>query len=359
MKNIKTLILKNFQQWKTGKVSFTKGLNILVGNTESGKSTLFRAINSILTGKMPEDYIRKGTKEVEVKVEFDNNTYFRRFRSKKDNIADANGKIFERVGKDIPFEYFKDLGKTNISFGNKEISLCNYSQFEPHFFITLSDYDKSKLIGTICGIDITDKLIDSINKDIRSNNSNIKFLTEQITNQEAEKELKVKEFDVIETKYNTLNNCYNNIKDNFKTLNNLSNLRNEAFSIQSNINLYKTKENELDIKIKQFNIIKYKELQQLFNLKLNLDDINKNLDNINNNIKKLEKIENFNIINVNKLNILYNYKLNLTNINNKINILNDNIKMIEQNINNYIQKKNDLLKDFDKCPLCGGVINER
>ena len=70
MKHISKLILNNFQQWKTGLIKFKPGLNILIGNTESGKSTLFRAIGSILTGKMSEDYIRKGTKGCEVEIQF-------------------------------------------------------------------------------------------------------------------------------------------------------------------------------------------------------------------------------------------------------------------------------------------------
>ena len=134
MKHIKNLILNNFQQWKKGNIQFKEGLNVIVGNTESGKSTLFRAINSILTGKMPEDYVRKGTKGCEVEVQFSDDTFFKRSRTKKDNIANANGVIFERVGKEIPFEYFNKLGKTSIEFGSKELSLCSYSQFEPHFF---------------------------------------------------------------------------------------------------------------------------------------------------------------------------------------------------------------------------------
>ena len=149
MKNITKLILKNFQQWKDGDIEFTKGLNVLMGDTECGKSTIFRAISSILTGKMPEDYIRKGTKGCEVELYFDDSSVFKRSRSKKDNIAVANENKYERVGKDIPFDYFKALGNTSITFGDKKLSLCLYSQFEPHFFITLSDYDKSKLIGSI------------------------------------------------------------------------------------------------------------------------------------------------------------------------------------------------------------------
>ena len=355
-KNIKNLILTNFQQWKKGDIPFTKGLNILVGNTECGKSTLFRAISSILTGKMPEDYIRKGCKDVEVKIDFDNNTYFRRFRSKKDNIADANGIIFERVGKDIPFEYFKSLGNTSINFGTKDLNLCLYNQFDPHFFITLSDYDKSKLIGTICGIDIVDKLVDSINKDIRNNNSQIKFLTEQTERKKNEFDSKNNEFNILDKKIENLKVIVNTLKNNYKLLNNLSNLKNKQLLLQNNINIYQTKQIKNNVILNNFKDLNIKLLEKLLKLKQNLDIYNKLEDklkitlNKNNKLKEISFPKNLeNLINLR--NKLLNYNQEIINKENLFKIKNDLI-------NNLKQEKQNLLKGFDKCPLCGGIINE-
>ena len=356
MKNIKTLILKNFQQWKTGKVSFTKGLNILVGNTESGKSTLFRAINSILTGKMPEDYIRKGTKEVEVKVEFDNNTYFRRFRSKKDNIADANGKIFERVGKEIPFEYFNKLGKTSIEFGSKELSLCSYSQFEPHFFITLSDYDKSKLIGTICGIDIVDKLVDSINKDIRSNNANIKFLNEKLKEQKEQKEVKETEFKALDYKHACLFLLINNLKDDFKKLESLSKLNENLSLINDNIKNTKTELNYLKTKFNQFNNEKSNKLKQITDLKIQLYSITKELRPIFWQLNRSKSLENIDISKVHLLDDLVFLRQKLFEYKNKTLEINEDLMKVDKHIEFLEIEKRTLLADYDKCPLCGGIL---
>ena len=180
MKNIKTLTLKNFQSWKNSTIKFTKGLNIIVGNSDSGKSAIFRAIDSIFTGKFFPDYVRKQEKESMVKLEFDDNSIFVREKNKTKQLAEANGIKFERIGKEIPQEYFDCLGKTNISVGEKEIPVCLRNQDDSYFFINSSDYEKSKIIGSVCGIDIVDKIMESINKDIRENNSKIKFLSEQM-----------------------------------------------------------------------------------------------------------------------------------------------------------------------------------
>jgi len=355
-KNIQNLILKNFQQWKTGNITFTKGLNILVGNTECGKSTLFRAISSILTGKMPEDYIRKGCKEVEVKINFDDNTYFKRFRNKKDNIADANGLVFERVGKEIPFEYFKSLGNTSINFGNKELSLCLYSQFEPHFFITLSDYDKSKLIGTICGINIVDKLIDSINKDIRKDNLEIKILTEQTNTKKNELELKNNSLVSLTNKVNNLKIIVDSLKDTYKTLNTLLNLRNKSVLLENDINIYQDKEIKNKAILSNFKGLNTNRLKKLLNLRKNLLILNKLQNDFTVILDKNNKLKQISL--PKNLEKLLNLRHKLLNYNNTITYKESVFKNNKILIDNLNKEKDNLLKDFDKCPLCGSILHD-
>ena len=362
MKNITKLILKNFQQWKDGNIEFTKGLNVLMGDTECGKSTIFRAISSILTGKMPEDYIRKGAKGCDVELYFDDNSVFKRSRSKKDNIAIANENKYERVGKDIPFDYFKALGNTSITFGDKNLSLCLYSQFEPHFFITLSDYDKSKLIGTICGIDIVDKLVDSINKDIRQSNSNIKFLKEQLESDNEVLQNKKIELNKQKDLVDNLEGIKNKLLGDIKTLENLSNLDSKSISIKNNINIY---EQQLKLNLEYSRVFNQKDnielLKKLYDLQDQLSKIEFLFNSINNRKKQVELISNYSFDNnkvevINKLqelsNKLYQYKCDIINSQN-------NLHALECDLESLIKEKNNLLRDFDKCPLCGGLINEK
>lgn len=356
MKHISKLILNNFQQWKTGLIEFKPGLNILIGNTESGKSTLFRAIGSILTGKMPEDYIRKGSKGCEVEVQFSDGTIFKRSRNKKDNIANANGVIFERVGKEIPFEYFNKLGKTSIEFGNKELSLCSYSQFEPHFFITLSDYDKSKLIGTICGIDIVDKLVDSINKDIRSNNANIKFLENKIKEQTEQKEIKESEFNILDNKHTKLYLIVDRLKDDFQRLETLSKLNEKLVLLNNNTKSTENELNCLKLKFSQFDSTKYNKLKQFINLKIKLYSITKELNQNNWELNKLKSVENVDISKVHLLDDLVFLKQKLNEYKNKTLDINEDLMKTNKHIEFLETEKRTLLADYDKCPLCGGIL---
>jgi len=50
MKYIQRLKLKNFKRFQTFAVGFDDNINILVGDNESGKSSLIEAINLVLSG---------------------------------------------------------------------------------------------------------------------------------------------------------------------------------------------------------------------------------------------------------------------------------------------------------------------
>ena len=362
MKDIVSLILHNFQQWKSGNITFTKGLNILVGDTECGKSTLFRAISSILTGKMPEDYIRKGCKDTSVELKFSDKTVFKRRRSNKENIICSNNTVYERVGKEIPSQYFIDLGPTSITFGDKKQSLCLYSQFDPHFFITLSDYDKSKLIGSICGIDIVDKVVDRVNKDIRQANSNIKFITEQLDNDNKLLELKQPELDNKTLICNNLSNIVDNVNKSVDKLNKLVKINQELLSLNTLISECETNKNLFKRILDTFN---FKEsidlLTKLVTLKTHISDINFNIYSINKNIE--DKLYTFDIQSLkNKINLLddlvycqealLKLKLNISNLEHDL-----HANSIE--LDNLHKEKEALLSDYDTCPLCGSVINEK
>lgn len=359
---IKKLILNNFQQWKNGNILFTKGLNILVGDTECGKSTLFRAISSIITGKMQEDYVRKGSKGCEVELEFSNGNKFKRIRNKKENIAQVNDLVYERVGKEIPSEYFKILGNTNITFGDKKISLCLYSQFDSHFFITLSDYEKSKLIGTICGIDIVDKLIDNINSDIRDTKTTIKYLNNEIEKDYLEKEMRQKEFSLLESKYLNIKPVKEKIELNYDFILKLEKLNCQLKDlngeIKKNEDLFK-ENNKYSFDFKE-KIILLEKLNKQNYLKQDIDKQIFDLSNIfSNNDNLLKQTTKSDLkINSNDLDKLYNLKIKLEKINTEISI-NANIKnKIDNDLYIFVKVKGNLLNDIDKCPLCGNIINK-
>ena len=66
------MVLQNFKCFE-GEVefSFSKGLNYLVGNNNTGKTTIFKAIEFLRGGKTKEGWITKGRENEDILVQID------------------------------------------------------------------------------------------------------------------------------------------------------------------------------------------------------------------------------------------------------------------------------------------------
>ena len=199
--------------------------------------------------------------------------------------------------------------------------------------------------------------MDSINKDIRSNNNNIKFLEQQISEQKSEKEAKVPEFEAIDQKMLKMMEMQNNIQSKFKMLENLSNLSYKLLSLEKDISITGTELNCLKVKISNFDINLVNKLDNLQQLKNNLNSI---IVSITWGLKQknlLDNIKNFDINKANLLDDIMFLKEKLISYSKNIKEISNDKKQIDELLFNLTNQKKDLLKDYDKCPLCGGIIN--
>ena len=400
MKYIKELQLINFESWYNNIIEFDKGLNIIIGNSDSGKSASFRALDTVINGKFKDSSITFGKKKSEVKIIFEDNHFASRIRSKKENIIQYDNLVFERIGKEIPNEYFEALGNTKLNLNDdKSIDLCLYSQFANHFFITSSDIEKSKIIGAACGINIIDKIVDNINSDIRHNNTDIKYLKNTIDEQQIkvnQLELDVKSkneklvqlnniINRVNLNYDKITKIYSlyqnltqnliqiqNLKSKIQNLNSKLNLNLQIKSKIQNLNLLfeiinsNSKIQNLKSQIQNLNskLNLYSKLKSKINL-LNLLDEIKNSNNIikntkcviqnlnsklNLNLQIKSKIQNLNLL-FGKLNTMKNLLLNMNSIKQQIQIKDRQLQL-------KIDEKNNLHKSSGICPLCGSVIGE-
>lgn len=400
MKYIKELQLTNFESWHNNIIKFDKGLNIIIGNSDSGKSASFRALDAVINGKFRDSSITFGKKKSEVKIIFEDNHFASRIRGKKENIIQYDNLVFERIGKEIPNEYFEALGNTKLDLNDdKSIDLCLYSQFANHFFITSSDIEKSKIIGAACGINIIDKIVDNVNTDIRHNNTDIKYLKSFVDEQQTkinqlgiEVKSKKQKLDQLNTIINRVNLNYEklikiysiyqnltqnliqlqNLKSKIQFLNSKLNLNLKIKSKVQNLNLlFQIINSNLQIQNLKFKIqntnsklnlklqIKVKIdslilLTQSKNLIFNIQNFKSNIQLLNSklnlNSKLKTKIENLNLL-FNKFNIIKNLLLDINNIKQQIQTKN---KQLQEKIN----EKDNLHKTTGICPLCGSIIGD-
>lgn len=160
---IKSLKIWNFQSHEETKLNFSPGVNVIVGDSDSGKSAIIRALRWIVYGKPKGDGVCSwwggGTK---VSIEIDDLRVIRR-KDKTGNsyklLQDGDSKTFRAIGTDIPEEIEKliNLDEINIQRqGDKHFLLSNTSGEVAQQFNRMAQLEK---------IDIGRKNIESAIRD--------------------------------------------------------------------------------------------------------------------------------------------------------------------------------------------------
>ena len=189
---IKSVQIKNFQSHKNSKLEFDKGVNVIVGSSDSGKTAIIRAMRLALFNSPAGDAFRShwgGT--TSVKIETDTST-IKRIKGTK-NLYKLNDTKFAAFGVNVP-DTIKDV--LNVS----EINLKQ--QFENHFLLDDSSGAVAKFFNGIAHFGKIDTSLQFINSKVTAINSRIKHNEEDIKEKEKEllkyKGLKKLEYKVVE-----------------------------------------------------------------------------------------------------------------------------------------------------------------
>ncbi|CDZ74941.1 chromosome segregation protein [Peptoniphilus sp. ING2-D1G] len=300
---ISKLELENFQSHKYTLLDFDKGLNVIVGNSDSGKTAIIRAIKWALYNEPQGDYfIRQGEKNTSVSVHFNTGAIVKRFRSPSKNsyyLKKSNGEefYFEGFGRIVPKEISEEINMYKINLDESTNSIINIAeQLEGPFLLNEKNSIRASAIGRLVGVNFIDDALRETIRDSKSTTSDIKTLEDR---REFLSE-KLKEFDYLSKKEEIL-----------------AKLKNLKFKLDTKIDKYnslikllqKFKSIEFEIDNELRVIEKHKNLDTILNIynKLtlkyfkykNLSDINKkilfNSEEINKNKKWIKKLENLDL----------------------------------------------------------------
>lgn len=166
------------------------GLTVLVGETNSGKSAVLRAILWCLyNDPKGNDFIMTGKSSVSVKVTFSDGSSIERKRSKTSAgqyiVTDAAGNVttYKGFSNDIPAEVANEHQMPEIKLTKDLKTKLNVSsQLEGPFLIGESNLSKANIIGRIVGTQAVDEAIKELNKGILSSNRTLKEEQRRIEN---------------------------------------------------------------------------------------------------------------------------------------------------------------------------------
>lgn len=280
--------LKNYGLVRNQTIEFKPGLNVIRGESGSGKSTVIRGIEGAIFNATGDSYITQGESKAEIEITYNEHTVrrIRDIQKATKTLYYVDDEKFSKVGS-APVE------KVLEAFSIKEIKIANGS-IRPNF---LSQFSVPFLIN-----ESPAKIFDYLT--LTSKATNLKdvdvSISEDIKTLNADKKSKVETIDTLKRMISSSEEIlkkedeFNNIYTNFKELEIKYNLCNNLISNVEKIKSYKQNVNQIENKIEnKNNILSTLEIRDNI-----LDDIQK-LKNINllvNKIKeqkqKIEKLNN-------------------------------------------------------------------
>jgi DNA repair exonuclease SbcCD ATPase subunit len=168
--------LGNFQSHEKTTVEFKAGVNAIVGESDSGKSSIFRAIRLVVDNKPSGSaFIRRGTENATVGLTFtgvDRSVHeATRIKGKK-NVYQLDGKDLTGFGQEVPVLVTEQLAI------NSKLSIQR--QDDPYFLLGLTGSERAKLVDSFCNIELAGKAVAIAKREALRRQREIATIDEQI-----------------------------------------------------------------------------------------------------------------------------------------------------------------------------------
>jgi len=162
---IKEISIQNFQSHKQTTISFVDGLNVITGSSDSGKSSVLRALLWVVNNRPSGDSIKNWSSSpkdvVHVQLVADNFLINKsRFNGKSSyNYKNEEGDslYYDAIKTDVPEEISNalDLSEFNIQ-----------TQHQPYFLLNDSGGEIAKKLNDLVGLSVIDNLFKNLNSSI-------------------------------------------------------------------------------------------------------------------------------------------------------------------------------------------------
>src|SRR5690554_1179337 len=191
---IKRLVIRNFQSHKDTSLEFVPGVNVIIGQSDSGKTAIVRALRwAVWNRPLGDSFKSHWGGDTSVLVEMDE-CRVERFKGKGGDhyLLDLKGSEntateFKAFGVEPPDEISRALGFSELNLQN---------QHDNAFLISNNPGEVARHFNKVANIDQIDSSlraveswIRSINQDIRTQESNISEYQEQVREYEYLDEL--------------------------------------------------------------------------------------------------------------------------------------------------------------------------
>jgi exonuclease SbcC len=165
---IQNLKIHNFQAHKDLKLELKPGINLILGDSNIGKTSIIRALQLLLTGS-PKSPIYASGNPVKVKMTLNDKVYSVEKTIRKNKVTKTIWNIDNQIYDGA--NYKPDIGLSDINI---------QSQFDPFYMISKTPGLIGKEIQIVTGVDLADKIKSKLNPEINNLKTNIARLENNI-----------------------------------------------------------------------------------------------------------------------------------------------------------------------------------
>lgn len=200
---ISQVILENFQSHKHSTFNFDKGLNLIVGSSNQGKTSLVRALSLVLYNQWDKSWVRVGASFCRITLTMDSGIVVTREKGEKVNkyilqVPSQPPQEFVNFGTDVPEPISKVLRIGKIELDKDDSLTLNYaSQLESLFLFNRSGSQKAKVFGRLSGAHYLDHALRNLNVEKKQTSTEKNLKSKELVDLQVQVEAqsKIKEFE--------------------------------------------------------------------------------------------------------------------------------------------------------------------
>lgn len=173
---IKKIQLKNFESHEDSSVEFTDGLNLLIGQSNQGKSSIIRGLALVVANQFDKEQVRTGCDFCEITVETDKG-YVKAQRGDSVNKWETckigeEPKQYKNIGSEVPPETMEILGMGEVMHGDISELPNIMFQHEKHYMLSEVNGKKAtanmlaRMLDDAIGIGGMEELVKSMADDL-------------------------------------------------------------------------------------------------------------------------------------------------------------------------------------------------
>ena len=167
------VILENFQAFEKGEFNLSPNLNVLVGISNVGKSSVARALSLLLFNQWDKSWCKFGAKYCRVTIETDTRITVIREKGEKINryilrLPNQPEQLFESFGTGVPEQVQQALRIQEVQVDTTDkLNLNLAGQMDSLFLLSQTGSYRAKVLGKLSGASYLDFAIRELNKDKR------------------------------------------------------------------------------------------------------------------------------------------------------------------------------------------------